>query len=585
MFDGDVYIGSFSDGRYHGHGTLKRQSGISYIGNFHLGKASGYGKEENTRTNSIFVGEFLGGYFHGKGTLVCGHKTYEGSWINGTLNGFGRCYDSDKRLSYIGQFDNNQIRGVGISVDISREIRIGHHVGYQLHGGDGVIKYMCCRISGPDYFRDDHASTGDTHMRGYTSYVAFMCFRFFCCLNSKQLVASFSDVFYPQYSDANFVLARLSPEVIASTVIQSTTRGPSICHRRISPQCSDLTFKSGMTGRSSTSTFHQTAVHKEAQIRFISFESLKNHGEFPRFPDCRNLTVDLDDIDRSNTLFVFLSHCWIAGYENSQHWRGYPHIDDKHDSKYKLVVEGIQRAWDMLAPGMTQCYVWIDFGCIDQDGDPAGELRQLMKIVQVSDFILTPIVDSNYEPGHTEAVSSILRTEGDWLKKYKADSWNVGPHSYLARSWCRMEMLYAANVPLMPGEGRIHNFAAGLKSAFLAGRRPHLLYGTRESCLKGPCLVLEPLQNSQFEEFNAAKGSITKDSDRQKIEMLMSQLTITKVVEEYRGEVDSEQLRDGTGCFIEVNGCRYDGQWKKGYRDGRGRQIFANGDMYEVLAL
>ena len=36
----------------------------------------------------------------------------------------------------------------------------------------------------------------------------------------------------------------------------------------------------------------------------------------------------------------------------------------------------------VMAPGVKKCYLWLDFGCMDQDGNPAGELKQLDEIVR-----------------------------------------------------------------------------------------------------------------------------------------------------------------------------------------------------------
>jgi hypothetical protein len=144
-----------------------------------------------------------------------------------------------------------------------------------------------------------------------------------------------------------------------------------------------------------------------------------------------------------------------------------------------------------------------------------------------------------------------------------------------------MEMMYAANIPLRPNDDRVSIFAAGLRSAMLAGRRPHLLYGSSESAEKKPCIVLEPLQNSYFDEFKPVNGTITKESDRIKIGQLMEELEIKKVVEEYVGGRDAGGLKVGFGVYIEENGNRFDGEWKANKRAGRGRQIFANGDMYD----
>jgi hypothetical protein len=75
-------------------------------------------------------------------------------------------------------------------------------------------------------------------------------------------------------------------------------------------------------------------------------------------------------------------------------------------------------------------------------------------------------------------------TTAGWLVDYKAAAWRVGPHAYLSRSWCRMEMFYAANIPLREdNETRMCKFEKGLKHAATHGRRPHLLYGTREDAL------------------------------------------------------------------------------------------------------
>lgn len=88
---------------------------------------------------------------------------------------------------------------------------------------------------------------------------------------------------------------------------------------------------------------------------------------------------------------------------------------------------------------------------------------------------------------------------------------------------CRLEMLYAANIPVVPSS-RFVRFAAGLRIAAEAGRRPHLLYGTKESVkLKMP-IVLPPLLNSYLDEYNPATGHLTVDSDREKIMELMEVL-------------------------------------------------------------
>src|SRR5689334_17664564 len=109
------------------------------------------------------------------------------------------------------------------------------------------------------------------------------------------------------------------------------------------------------------------------------------------------LTVNLEDIDRNNSILIFISHCWLRGWYGAEGWDGRPHPDNANGDKYKLCIEGIQNVVDSLAKGMKECYVCLDFGCINQDGSPAGELKQLDKIVQCCDCIFTPIHDPDHE--------------------------------------------------------------------------------------------------------------------------------------------------------------------------------------------
>ena len=164
-------------------------------------------------------------------------------------------------------------------------------------------------------------------------------------------------------------------------------------------------------------------------IRLVDFSIFKDLGHIPRFPDSRELTTNLDDVDRKNAFIVFISHCWLRGWSGAKDWNGRPHPDSVRNEKYNLCVQGIEKAKIALAPGMEKCFIWLDFSCIDQDGDPAGELKQLDQIVRASDCIFTPIVDSE----EWELPSNI----GSWFEAYRSKGWRGGPHAYLNRGWCR----------------------------------------------------------------------------------------------------------------------------------------------------
>lgn len=209
-------------------------------------------------------------------------------------------------------------------------------------------------------------------------------------------------------------------------------------------------------------------------VRVIDFVKFRKRKTFPRCPNNMDLCERLDDVDFSSSFVIFISHCWLRGHSGREGWDGTPHPDNAKHEKFRLVVEAIDKIWGTFAPDMDKCYVWLDFGCINQDGDPCGELKHLDLIIQSSDLILTAIVDDGWASWDSD-----ISVDGA-LSDYKAKAWQEG---YLQRAWCRVEMLYSAYVPLRSYSGSVRNtkFRAALRSSLDAGRRAHMLYGTRES--------------------------------------------------------------------------------------------------------
>ena len=79
-------------------------------------------------------------------------------------------------------------------------------------------------------------------------------------------------------------------------------------------------------------------------IRLVSLSSLKAQplsAGFPRCPDGLGLCVNLESIDRSTAFVVFVSHCWMRGYDGAEGWDGRPHPDNAQHEKFKLP----SRAW------------------------------------------------------------------------------------------------------------------------------------------------------------------------------------------------------------------------------------------------
>ena len=207
-------------------------------------------------------------------------------------------------------------------------------------------------------------------------------------------------------------------------------------------------------------------------IRLIPFDVLKGLGQMPRCPENRDLLVNYEDTDREESVYAFFSHCWLRGYAGAPGWDGRAHPDSSDHDKYKLMVAAVEKIMNNLTT-MTKCYVWLDFGCINQDVAACDELKMLDKIIGVCDMILTTVHDTQ----DWELPTSITY----WVDEYNSPAWNGGDYAYLNRGWCRVEMLYAANIPLeKDSAARIDKFKAGLLSSVQAGRRPHLLYGTHE---------------------------------------------------------------------------------------------------------
>ena len=173
-----------------------------------------------------------------------------------------------------------------------------------------------------------------------------------------------------------------------------------------------------------------------------------------------------------------------------------------------------------------------------------------------------------------------------FIYDYKAKAWNDGPYAYLNRCWCRVEMMYAANIPLCRDiSGRKQHFKAGLDAAVKAKRRPHYLYGTSEKMKYLPPHALPPLRNIFFRQYDPMNGSITKESDRQKIEELIEALQpyINEAVVGYVGDRDDSSfigLRHGQGTETYESGDVYVGEWKFDKICGQGTLTYACGNIY-----
>jgi hypothetical protein len=307
-------------------------------------------------------------------------------------------------------------------------------------------------------------------------------------------------------------------------------------------------------------------------IRLIDFADFINQEGFPRCPQCMDICVNLNTINREESFIVFISHCWLRGWKGAAGWNGRPHPDNEAGDKYKLCVKGIEWLSKALAPGMKKTYIWLDFGCMNQDSNPAGELKQLDEIIKSADCIFTPV------PG----VADLPTQYSDFYDDYKVDAWNGDVVGYINRCWCRVEMFYAANIPVVNNSIRIENFKAGLKRHATNGVRPHIIYGMREIQTNGSPYLLPPLQNSYYTKLDPVRGHITVESDRTIIERLIKELQpyMKSTVSGYEGDLVNGEWH-GKGIYKFEDGGVYEGEFSHNQFHGKGKFIYPAGDIYE----
>ena len=131
----------------------------------------------------------------------------------------------------------------------------------------------------------------------------------------------------------------------------------------------------------------------------------------------------------------------------------------------------------------------------------------LDKIIQVCDIVLTPIYENPVGNWYDELIK---KGATNMFEQYGSPDWNQGEHSYLHRAWCRVEMMYATNLPLLErSEERNSKLAPILRQ-----RRIHAIYGSNEEKNNLPPTILPPLNNSWFDKYTPESGNLTKETDR-----------------------------------------------------------------------
>jgi len=366
------------------------------------------------------------------------------------------------------------------------------------------------------------------------------------------------------------------------------------------------------------------------QIRMINYDVLKICKSYPRYPHKINLCTDLNSIDRSKSFIIYVSYRWFNNNNDDIN----PIVDEILDSKsskrkkkkkkkiskpkinnddsFKLLLKQIELLKkSQVKKGITECFVWIDYCCVNQDNEISLDYKYMDKIIQACDCMITPIVDDEW------FLWEFVPSSSGYLIDYKAKAFIDGTNAYLNRGWCRIEMLYNAFIPLADDiDQRIDKFQGELASFASKGLRPHFIYGTYEFMKKKSPICLEPLTTSSttnifLDKSHPTKGYFSNVKDVEKVSALFDilknyiQFRIDKesgvqrndsgFIERsqkysftdgsyYEGEwkvINGRNVQHGIGKYTFADGSYYDGDWVNGKKDGRGVYQYSSGALYE----
>jgi hypothetical protein len=313
------------------------------------------------------------------------------------------------------------------------------------------------------------------------------------------------------------------------------------------------------------------------QFRFISLSELMKHCEFLRCPLDNNRTRMLTRQDLMASFVVFISHTWLRGSPQMSGFDKVRHPDTEDNEKYKLTVEALIKIHRIYAPAHDDIWVWMDFGCINQNNNPAESCGILSDVIYFSDCILTPIIDDcadswSYDPNNFDA-----------LTDYRSASFHRGSHAYLNRAWCRLEMFFASHLPVKV-IGPRKEVSTAMQLFTLNGIRPHFLFGSKESLEGGEPVVMNPMSKDLMDKYDPRRGQLTCPDDEAIIQKLVdNELSLLFKSEKpcYIGERNNLLQKHGKGRTVEESGDIYEGEYYISKKHGQGKMTWTNGDVYE----
>lgn len=316
------------------------------------------------------------------------------------------------------------------------------------------------------------------------------------------------------------------------------------------------------------------------EFRFISLTALKKHCEFPKCPLDNQRTKLLSRRELLGSFVVFISHAWLRGSPVMQGYNGARHPDTEDNEKYKLAVEALIKIHRIYAPTFEDIWIWLDYGCVDQNCNPADSYGILSDVIYLSDCLLTPIVDENADKW---SYSSTPTSSFDALSDYRSESFQRGSFAYLNRAWCRLEMFFATQLPVK-NTGPRKDVSKEMQLFTLNGIRPHFLFGSKESLEATDPVLVNPMTKDMMNAYDPRRGQLTCPSDEPLIQKLVEgelTLLMNSCKPCYVGERNNLLQKHGRGMTVEENGDVYEGEYYLSKKHGQGKMKWSNGDVYD----
>eukprot|EP00873_Tetraselmis_striata_P037926 jgi/Tetstr1/458190/TSEL_044681.t1 len=332
---------------------------------------------------------------------------------------------------------------------------------------------------------------------------------------------------------------------------------------------------SGAARGAATSTPPLSVPTAAAEGMFMPMEELDGMPQFPRRGASACSSRPYSSFDASKTLFIFLSHRWLRPSRDPQ--QAHPDLPDSGSPKLELVKLACGKLKHSLPPGFGVA-LWMDWMSLNQDGNPAEELGDRMRsLIGSCDIILTPV----YDPSHARWSYPALWT--NYYEEYMAPGWIGDRNAYWERPWCRIEATFAAVTPQAGDDAWKRKVRAlqgkPLGAMLAAGRRPHVLFGTKEQVERWPLIFLPPMLHEQLDLYSATRvmSNLTSAADADVICMYVEEAKQSQPLL----EVGLVELGGGRVKETLPNGNVYEGGWQNDVRHGHGKCTYANGNTYE----